>query len=386
MRKLLLITSLYPSYAGESINTTSYALHEIVSLWNSLNLSDARVTRLVTIRKFLADRSVKLGWHKVENVSVYNHLVINIPKTNIRLLRIQKLIQALRKQIFIPDVVLAHINDSFDLAYRLATVFGSKLVLGLHNSDVKWLENPSNVKKFHIYCTAASQIACRSKSIHDKVSKMFPEYADRMFVAHSGISEKLIESKEFFLEKAEAFDRKDIAFATASMLIPLKNIDVNLRALSRFRNFKWKYFIMGDGPCMRELKSLAKELDIEDRVVFLGHLSRNDVLRKLRETNVFLMVSAPETFGLAYLEAMAKANIVVGARGWGIDGIVEDSINGFLVEPRSIDELVRVIDKLFQMSSKDAQEILLNTYDTITKNTDVEAAKNYLNNIINYQG
>ena len=34
------------------------------------------------------------------------------------------------------------------------------------------------------------------------------------------------------------------------------------------------------------------------------------------------MVSEPETFGLAYLEAMAKGCLVVGAYGWGIDGII----------------------------------------------------------------
>lgn len=94
------------------------------------------------------------------------------------------------------------------------------------------------------------------------------------------------------------------------------------------------------------------------------------------------MVSVPETFGLAYLEAMAKANIVVGARGWGIDGIVVNGVNGFLVEPRNVDELTEVIEKIFSMSREQWEEIILNTWETINKYTKTNAAMNYLSNIV----
>ena len=43
------------------------------------------------------------------------------------------------------------------------------------------------------------------------------------------------------------------------------------------------------------------------------------------------MISSPETFGLAYLEAMARGNIVIGTKGWGIDGIVIDGENGLFM-------------------------------------------------------
>ena len=59
----------------------------------------------------------------------------------------------------------------------------------------------------------------------------------------------------------------------------------------------------------------------------------------MKKSDVFVMPSAPETFGLVYLEAMASGCIVVGAKGWGIDGLIKNGFDGYLVEPRDIDAL-----------------------------------------------
>lgn len=45
----------------------------------------------------------------------------------------------------------------------------------------------------------------------------------------------------------------------------------------------------------------------------------------------FLMFSVQEMFGLVYLEVMVLGCVVIGYQGWGIDGVVEESVNGYLV-------------------------------------------------------
>jgi glycosyltransferase involved in cell wall biosynthesis len=91
------------------------------------------------------------------------------------------------------------------------------------------------------------------------------------------------------------------------------------------------------------------------------------------------MVSAPETFGLSYLEAMAAGNIVIGAKGYGIDGIVRDGINGFLCNPRSIEELASVVERIaLQMPDADFRRIVNNSVETAKSHTAEIAADIYL--------
>ena len=49
----------------------------------------------------------------------------------------------------------------------------------------------------------------------------------------------------------------------------------------------------------------------------------------MEESDVFAMVSSPETFGLVYIEAMAKGCVTIGSKGEGIDGVIVNNENGF---------------------------------------------------------
>ena len=115
-------------------------------------------------------------------------------------------------------------------------------------------------------------------------------------------------------------------------MIPLKNIDVVLFALAQLTSeFDWTYTVIGDGPQRAALESMISDLGLEDRVSLLGRRSRDEVIKLMDDASIFVMPSAPESMGMAYLEAMARGCIVVGAVGWGIDGVVHDGINGFLL-------------------------------------------------------
>ena len=375
---------MFPAYEGQSRGTVTYALYKLTSKWIKLSNVSVKVIRILGFSDS-KDKLVKFGWHRVSNIDVYNQLLIHIPRTKVVFFReITKklLVRELLKKNFIPNIVIAHINDSFELAYLISKYFNAELVLGFHQSDIIWLDKSQNRKKIIKYLEEAKKIACRSKTIYERVSIIFPQYKDKMFIAYSGISEDIIENRDFFIEKSR-FNEQEIVFSTVAKLIPLKNIDINLKALSNFKDKRWKYCIMGNGEHMSYLKKLANNLGIADKVIFTGYIEHDKVLEKLKETHVFIMVSAPETFGLAYLEAMAKANIVIGAKGWGIDGIVKNSFNGFLVKPRNVLELSEVLNKIFKMTRSEKEKILLNTWSTINKYTETEAAMNYLKNIFN---
>jgi len=90
------------------------------------------------------------------------------------------------------------------------------------------------------------------------------------------------------------------------------------------------------------------------------------------------MVSAPETFGLAYLEAMAKGCIVIGAIGHGVDGIIQHQKNGFLVEPGDKDALKKVLDEILVLHEDKREELAGMARKTILELTEKKVSDAYL--------
>jgi N-acetyl-alpha-D-glucosaminyl L-malate synthase BshA len=86
--------------------------------------------------------------------------------------------------------------------------------------------------------------------------------------------------------------------------------------------------LVGDGPDQLESRSVARELGIADRVLFLGE---RDVLPELlAPADVFALSSSSESFGLSALEAMSCGTPVVATDVGGVGEVVEHGVTGFL--------------------------------------------------------
>ncbi len=111
-----------------------------------------------------------------------------------------------------------------------------------------------------------------------------------------------------------------------------------LRALAGLQQHSWQLDLIGNGPLMREMESLASTLGIGARVRFLGQ--RMDVDQLLAEAQVSLLVSNWEGFPLSILEAMRAGLPVVASSVGGIEESIRDEETGFLV-PRGGVELLQ---------------------------------------------
>ncbi len=369
---ILFISTLYPAYEGHSVQEITYALHNFVKEWNKSN-------NVIVFRPYFIPSKKKTSFpseFNIDNVTIYNVPVYKIPKSDIYFTK--NIIKKIKSIGFIPEKVICHHSSSFLWGYQIALKYKSDFIVGIHNSDLRKVS-----KKYLKPFTYSKKIACRSKSIQDRFIRMYPQFREKTFIANSGINSDEIESRDFFEKKIESWkDKVVINFTTVSLLQKGKNIDINIRAFYELKYNNWSYTIIGDGEEREYLKKLVSELKLSGKINFLGMKERNEVLEYLKKSDVFIMISAPETFGLAYLEAMAKANIVIGAKGWGIDGVIEDHKNGFLVEPRNVEATVSVLNNLFRNGSHEAKDILTNTYYTINDYTNEKMAKIYLDNII----
>ena len=95
--------------------------------------------------------------------------------------------------------------------------------------------------------------------------------------------------------------------------------------------------LIGDGPERPRALQRARDLGLDDRVLFLGkHVAVEELLAC---ANLFLLPSASESFGLAALEAMACGVPVVASTAGGIPELVQNNVSGYLFPSDAIDEM-----------------------------------------------
>jgi L-malate glycosyltransferase len=125
----------------------------------------------------------------------------------------------------------------------------------------------------------------------------------------------------------------------ASNFRPVKNITTVIKIFSEVRKqIPAKLVMVGDGPEKAGAEQLARELEIQRDVLFLGNQDCMEELLPLAD--VFLLPSSSESFGLVALEAMSAEVPVVASNLGGLPEVVEHGATGFLHDPRSIDGFV----------------------------------------------
>lgn len=129
-------------------------------------------------------------------------------------------------------------------------------------------------------------------------------------------------------------------------LIRGKGVDLLLRALARLK-CEFEVDIIGTGQSEAKLKALAKELELNDRVNFVGWLAHQDLPRYYREARVVAIPSCwPEPFTLIGQEAMHSARPVVAFDVGGNSDWCDNGSTGFIVPEQDIAAYAEALERL----------------------------------------
>jgi GalNAc-alpha-(1->4)-GalNAc-alpha-(1->3)-diNAcBac-PP-undecaprenol alpha-1,4-N-acetyl-D-galactosaminyltransferase len=120
-----------------------------------------------------------------------------------------------------------------------------------------------------------------------------------------------------------------------------------IQAFAKIKKPDWNLHIVGDGPMRQELEDLAKNLGIEKKVIFHGHLKNFSII--FYESKIFVLPSLSEGFPNALIEAMSVplACICSDFPG-GPRDIISHGENGLLVEPANVENLTGALIQLIE--------------------------------------
>lgn len=355
---ILFITDLYPVKSDEK--TTPRTLLAFAEEWGKMGHNVDILKPNFILNSFLRGKPFyKSGQYEdVFNVNYWTPFLGNVKS---KLPNLPKY-----------DIVVAHMPSGILFADKLGLPF----VAGIHNSDIEVLTNP--LYKIHFKprlekaLKNAKAIACRSFVLQDKLLKLYPEFEEKTFVALSGIDEKLLDETNHSLFTTHY---SSIKIITCAHFKKRKNIDKVIKACKGLEGFELT--VIGDG---KERKNLEK---IDKNVIFTGRLPHDEVLAKMRESDVFVLPSVGETFGMVYLEAMASGCITVCTKGDGIDGIIKNGENGFLTEP-TVENIRETLLNIKKLDSESLKTLHINSFNTIRQLTSTKCAEHYLQQILRF--
>lgn len=267
-----------------------------------------------------------------------------------------------------PDKVFVHFPTSFT---GLTEIFAENVpVLGdFHNVDIHTLNSRYGAEA-RTFIRRIKTWAYRNKRVQAGLEAVEKRPMTR---SYSGLEPSLLDTPAQVQEKL-AEPQKRLRILYAGQLIPQKNVDILIRAVRELA-FPWELTVVGDGTERKKLEALAEGCS---GIAFTGKLPRAEVSQRMREADVFIMLSSPETYGLVYLEAMARGCLTIASRGEGFDGIIRDGENGFLEEPGSVEAAVRCLTRAHALPETERRRLVEAGYALACSMTEEQTARRLL--------
>ena len=245
----------------------------------------------------------------------------------------KKLYNRIRSQFGIPDIIHAHFLDYGYMCSATCAHEKIPFVLTDHTSDYNCICDISQYAK-GIYEQADAVIAV-SSDMQARILKW------------TGVTAHVVHNMTDFNIPDVVIDRQNsvFRFVSAGNLVPEKNFGSLIRAFERISDKQCELTIYGDGPERVPLEKLAEELHLSDRVHFMGKVQRKILMDEYSQYDAFALVSKQETFGVAYIEALALGLPVIATINGGPNDFVNEK-NGILVGPNNEEDIAAALQHM----------------------------------------
>ena len=258
-----------------------------------------------------------------------------LPLDITRVWRIRRVIKQ-----YAPDII--H-NDIFtaNLWGTLAGKLEKKPVIISYKSTLKYYPLHKRIIDFLLSKLADKIITISHSNVNLLVNKArFNK--NKIVIIHEGIN------TDFFKPKSKAENNKIKIIAIIGRLTEQKNhkLFLDTAKIVLEKHPEIKFLIVGDGKLRKELENYTNKLGIEEDVKFLGETKR--IKEIYEKTDILASTSSWEGTPIVIIEAMAMNKPVLATSVGGVNEIIDNKINGFLVEPENAEKLAKKLIYLIE--------------------------------------
>lgn len=170
------------------------------------------------------------------------------------------------------------------------------------------------------------------------------------------------------MRKRLGVSENDTVLITTSRLVTKNRVGDIIEALSYLRK-DVKLVIVGGGVLEERLRNQAKNFNLEDRVVFVGHVPYEEISDYLHASDIFVRPSLQEGFGNSFIEAMAAGLPVIATPVGGIVDFLTDEETGLFASVRNPESVATQVRKLItdpelrQKLVRNGQQLAREKYD-----------------------
>lgn len=331
---IMVIPSWYSSKANKVHG--SFFKEQFKALQNDGEKISVAYTEIWPITKFgKIKEKRKIDFQVEDNLRTYRYKDYNyFPKNPMMFRSFNKRMDKLYKEIVKKEgkVDIIHAHSCFwggIAAAYISKKYNIPLVITEHSS-LKYAKYAKDSYKQYIF--DAYKEADILISVGTGLKKEISEYVDRDIM----VIPNMVDLNLFYIDNNK---NKKFTFFSCAFLEEGKGMGDLIKAFSMA--FKGQDVILnigGDGSTKNSLEELAKEINIDEQVNFLGALSREQVSEEMRKCDAFALPSEHETFGVVYIEALACGKPVIGANNGGAEDIIEE-YNGIIANKNDVDSI-----------------------------------------------
>ena len=206
----------------------------------------------------------------------------------------------------------------------------------LHGTDITLLGKDKSFQPVIEFAINQSDaVTAVSESLKEDTYQFF-DIKKNIEVIPNFIDPSLYRFAEDIELRSQFAEKDEVIITHISNFRKVKRVDDVIRIFEGVqKQLSAKLLMVGDGPELHQVKNLARELGISDKVFFLGKSKRIEQITSI--SDVFLLPSETESFGLVALEAMASGVAVVSSNVGGLPEVNKDGVTGFLNEVGDIE-------------------------------------------------
>ncbi|WP_188206003.1 N-acetyl-alpha-D-glucosaminyl L-malate synthase BshA [Alkalibacillus aidingensis] len=318
----------YPTVGGSGVVATELGMYLAEQQYEVHFISTTMPFRLKRLYP-------NIYFHEVEvaNYPVFKHPPYDLSLAN----KIAEVVD--REEL---DIIHAH----YAIPHAICSIFAKqmskrdiKIITTLHGTDITVLgidDSLQNMIRFAI--EESDAVTAVSESLKQQTIDVF-KTNKQIEVIHNFIdlTERVPENDEG-LKNMLGIPEDEKVLIHISNFRKVKRVDQVIDAFSIVsEHVPSKLLLVGDGPEYGKVRSKVDELNLNDQVIFLGRQDNIQALLKI--SDVKLLLSEKESFGLVLLEAMSQGIPCIGTKIGGIPEVIEDGYNGYLCELGDIETI-----------------------------------------------